>query len=69
MSFKVRDTSSQYQSTYVGTVPAEPVEEKLGKKSKKKRKEGKKDTVVPFSNPISGGFAMKHDQTNQCDYF
>jgi hypothetical protein len=70
MSFMVRDTSSQFQTGFVET---EPVNEKIGKKSKKKRKESKvkkinKDTV-PFSNISSNGFSMKHDQLNQCDYF
>ena len=69
MSFRMRDTSSQFQPQYV-----EPVEEKSSKKSKKSKKsknEKKTETVVnpvPFTNQSSEGFQMKHNPTNQCDY-
>lgn len=68
MPFRVRDTSSQYQPSYVDPVPAEPTEEKTSKKSKNKVK---KSAVAPkpVVNQSGGGFQMKHDPTNQCDYF
>mgnify|MGYP006983829060 CR=1 FL=1 len=72
MSFKMRDTSSQFQPQYVEHEPVKPVEEKSSKKSKKSKKEKKTETVanpVPFTNQSSDGFQMKHDPTNQCDYF
>lgn len=67
MSFRLRDTSSQFQPQYVEPEPVKPVEEK----SKKSKKEKKTETVanpVPFTNQSSEGFQMKHDPTNQCDY-
>lgn len=70
-SFKVRNTSTQFQPQYVETVPVKPVEEKSSKKSKKKGKKTETVIVEPasFDTQSSGGFRMKHDPTNQCDYF
>lgn len=68
MSFRMRDTSPQFQPQYVEPEPVKPVEEK----SKKSKKEKNTETVanpVPFTNQSSEGFQMKHNPTNQCDYF
>lgn len=69
MSFKMRDTSSQFQPQYVEHEPVKPVEEKSSKKSKKSKKTETVANPVPFTNQSSEGFQMKHDPTNQCDYF
>lgn len=66
MSFRMRDTSSQFQPQYVEPEPVKPVEEKSSKKSKKTKTVA---NPVPFTNQSSGGFQLKHDPTNQCDYF
>ena len=69
MSFRMRDTSSQFQPQYVEPEPVKPVEEKSSKKSKKEKKTETVANPVPFTNQSSEGFQMKHDPTNQCDYF
>lgn len=68
MSFRLRDTSSQFQPQYVEPEPVKPVEEKSSKKSKKEKKTETVANPVPFTNQSSEGFQMKHDPTNQCDY-
>lgn len=65
MSFRMRDTSSQFQPQYVEPEPVKPVEEK----SKKEKKTETVANPVPFTNLSSEGFQMKHDPTNHCDYF
>jgi hypothetical protein len=65
----MRDTSSQFQPQYVEPEPVKPVEEKSSKKSKKSKKTETVANPVPFTNQSSEGFQMKHDPTNQCDYF
>lgn len=68
MSFRMRDTSSQFQPQYVEPEPVKPVEEKSSKKSKKEKKTETVANHVPFTNQSSEGFQMKYDPTNQCDY-
>ena len=65
MSFRMRDTSSQFQPQYVEPEPVKPVEEK----SKNEKKTETVANPVPFTNQSYEGFQMKHDPTNQCDYF
>ena len=69
MSFRMRDTSSQFQPQYIEPEHVKSVEEKSSKKSKKEKKTDTVANPVPFTNQSSGGFQMKHDPTNQCDYF
>jgi hypothetical protein len=60
MSFRVRDTSSQYQPKYE---EQEPID--------KKGKKGKKQAVIDVPKKVtkkSGGFQLRYDPTNQCDY-
>jgi hypothetical protein len=68
MSFRVRDTSIAFQ-------PVEPPVTKKKTKKHRKGKTGEKETPSKHSTPpkktsgTTGGFQMKHDPTNQCDYF
>lgn len=61
MSFKIRDTSESFQPVY----EPEP-EPETSKNSKKKTKSVPR---VTKKQPNSGGFQVRHDHTNQSDYF
>lgn len=74
MSFRIRDTSISFQQE------EQPIPVKKDKKDKKGKK-GKKDdekseleyrpSTTPFSSGTSkgDGFQVRHDPSNQCDYF
>jgi hypothetical protein len=67
--FKIRDTSSAFQ-------PLEELERELEreneehKSSKKSKKKGSKSVNKTRKKPsTNGGFQVKHDPTNQADYY
>lgn len=67
MSFKIRDTSVQYQQPD----PVPQIKESKSK-SKKEEKETEEKTISDIQTVIkrsSEGFQVKHNLTNQCDYF
>lgn len=70
-SFRVRDTSSQYQpiSSETPVPPITSVEEKGSNKNKSSLTTSVSSKPLPVATQSSSGFQMKYDYTNQYDYF
>ena len=72
MSFKIRDTSVQYQQPD----PVPQIKESKSKSKKEEKETEEKETEEKTISDIqtvikrsSEGFQVKHNLTNQCDYF
>lgn len=70
MSFRIRDTSIAFQQDEPQSTTKKTKKNKKGKTEKKSEFDTETPSTPPKKNSsMTGGFQMKHDPTNQCDYF